>query len=300
MKVVDRRQFVWAAAMLFAATGAGAQGSAWSPFVSVTPVYQGKADLDGGGEVSAWSAIVRAGFIGTIDGGHRAGITLNFDHTDYSFSNPAAFGGTAPWGTVQRVGMAAPLAFALDGGYSLAIAPSVDWIMEKGADSGDALTWGAVVTATRRFADGNRLGIGFGAFDRLDETKFFPLFIVDWKLDDRWRLTNPLPAGPTGPAGLEIDYRFDGGWNLGLGAASRSTRFRLSETGRVAGGVGEERGVPVFLRATRSFGPAMQLNLYAGVVTGGELRIEDATGQLVRKVDFGSAPLLGATFSARF
>jgi hypothetical protein len=44
----------------------------------------------------------------------------------------------------------------------------------------------------------------------------------------------------------------------------------------------------------------MQLNLYAGVVTGGELRVEDASGQLVRKVDFGSPPLLGATFSVRF
>jgi hypothetical protein len=117
------------------------------------------------------------------------------------------------------VGVAAPLAFALDGGYSVAIAPSVDWIMDKGADSGDALTWVAVVTATRRFADGNRLGIGFGVFDRLDETKFFALFVLDWKLDDLWRLTNHLSAGPTGPAGLEIDYRFDVGWNLGLGTS---------------------------------------------------------------------------------
>lgn len=34
-------------------------------------------------------------------------------------------------------------------------------------------------------------------------------------------------------------------------------------------------------------------------IGGGELRLEDATGQLVRKLDFGSAPLLAATFSAR-
>lgn len=276
------------------------QGTGWVPFASVTPVYQGKGDLDGGGNYSAWSTILRAGIQGDLGGGRRAGVVLNYDYTDYAFSSGGAFGAVAPWGAVQRYGVAAPLSFAVGDGWSLGLSPSVDWIHEKGADAGESLTWGAVALATKVFADGNRLGFGLGVFDRLDETSIFPLLIVDWKLSDRWRLVNPLPAGPTGPAGLELDYRFDGGWNLGLGAARRTTRFRLSAAGPVANGVGEERGVPVFLRATRSLGPAVRLNLYAGLVTAGQLRLEDASGNVLRQVDFGTAPILGATLAARF
>jgi hypothetical protein len=44
----------------------------------------------------------------------------------------------------------------------------------------------------------------------------------------------------------------------------------------------------------------MSLNLYAGVVTAGELRIEDPSGRELSQVDFDTAPLFGATFSARF
>jgi hypothetical protein len=290
-----------ACATLLAALVTGAASAAeWRPFVSVTPLYQGKGDIDGGGDYSAWGAIVRAGVAADLGRGNRAGVTFNYDYTDYSFSNPASFGGVAPWNVVQRYGVGVPLSFALRDDWTLGVTPSFDWFRENGADSGESFTWGATVSATKRFADGNRLGLGVGVFDRIEKTTVFPFLVVDVRLTDRWRLINPLPAGPTGPAGLELDYRFDSGWNLGLGAAWRSTRFRLSESGPVPNGVGEERGIPVFFRATRSLGERTALNLYAGVVAGGQLTVEDPSGNELRKVDFDPAPLLGATFSTRF
>jgi len=284
----------------FAASGvAQAQGN-WRPSASITPLYLGNADIEGGGDYSVFSTIVRAGVVGSIGGPNLAGLTFNYDYSDYSFSNPAAFGGVAPWNVVRRYGVAAPLVFGVSDRWVLGFIPSVDWFRENGADEGESLTWGGVFSATRFFADGNRLGLGVGIFQRLEKTSVFPLLLVDWKLGDRWRLVNPLSAGPTGPAGLEIDYRLDGGWNLGLGAAWRTTRFRLSESGPVANGIGEERGFPVFLRATRNFGAGMTMNLYAGVVTAGQLRVEDPNGNAVREVDADPAPLVGVTFSARF
>jgi len=282
------------------AVHAQGQGGGWSQFGSLTAVYQGTADLEGGGNYSAWSTILRAGVLGDLGGGRRAGLVLNYDHSDYEFSSPSAFGGVAPWGTVLRYGLAAPLSFTRADGWSLGLTPSVDWIHEDGADVGESLTWGAIATATRFFPDGNRIGFGLGIFDRPGETRAFPLLLVDWRLSERWRLANPLPAGPTGPAGLELDYLLGGGWNLGFGAAWRSTRLRLSEGGPVPNGIAEEEGVPVFLRATRSFGPVGTLYLYAGVITSGRLSVEDASGQVQREVDFGTAPLFGATFSTRF
>jgi hypothetical protein len=291
-----------AAAVLLAATAiagsAQAQGN-WRPSASITPLYVGNSGIDGGGDYSMFGAVVRAGVTGSIGGANLAGLTFNYDYYDYSFSNPAAFGGVAPWNVVRRYGVAAPLMFGVSERWLLSVIPSVDWFRENGADEGEALTWGAVLSASRFFDGGNRLGLGVGIFQRFEKTSFFPLLLVDWKLGDRWRLVNPLSAGPTGPAGLEIDYRLDGGWSLGLGAAWRTTRFRLSETGPVANGIGEERGFPVFLRATRNFGNGIAVNLYAGVVTAGQLRVEDPNGNAVREVDVDPAPLVGVTFSAR-
>ncbi len=278
---------------------AGAQDSGWRSFVSVSPVFE-EADLDAGGNVSVSGVILRAGTSRGFGDGNRAGITLNYDYVDYSFDNPAAFGGVAPWNAVQRYGFSAPLSFAMSDGWTLGVTPSVDWFKENGAKSSDALAWGATFSAVKRFADGNVLGLGVGAFDRIEDTSLIPFLIVDWRFNKRWRLINPLAAGPTGAAGLELDYLFDNGWTMGLGAAYREARYRLSESGPVANGVGEIRGVPVFLRASRSIDRTFTLNAYIGAVAGGELRVEDPSGNLLRKEEFDLAPFVGINVTARF
>ncbi|MCA1789590.1 MAG: hypothetical protein LC667_06975, partial [Thioalkalivibrio sp.] len=88
------------------------------------------------------------------------------------------------------------------------------------------MVYGGIVSATRAFAPDRRLGFGVGVFGQLEETTVIPILIVNWRLSERWSLVNPLPAGPVGPAGLELDYRFDHGWRLGSGATSHSLRFR--------------------------------------------------------------------------
>ena len=277
-----------------------AEGTGWHPFVSITPVYQGNGDLDRGGDFSMGGVILRGGASYDLGGGNRAGVTLNYDYLDFSFSNPVAFGGVAPWNIVQRYGVTVPLSFEVGDGWSVGAAPSVDWYRENGADSGDSLVWGAAVSGSKRFEDGNRIGLGVGVFDQIEKTSVFPFLLIDWRLSDRWRLINPLPTGPTGPAGLELDYEFDGGWTAGVGASYRVLRFRLSETGPAPSGVGEERGVPIFLRVTRKFTDQMALHLYGGVVANGRLRVENSSGGLLREEDFDPAPLFGATFIARF
>lgn len=288
------------AAAAMTAGPAAAQAAGWRPFLSITPAYEGKGDLDQGGDFSVSRAVVRAGVTGQAAPGVGAGVTLNYDYHDYSFSRPAAFGGVAPWNIVQRYGVAVPLGFELRDGWSLGVAPSVDWFRENGADTGDALVWGANVSAIRRFADGNRIGLGIGAYDQIEKTSVFPFLIVDWRLSDRWRLINPLPAGPSGPAGLELDYVLGGGWEIGVGGAYRKLRFRLSDSGPVPDGVGEERGVPLYLRVTRDLGRQFAFHFWAGAVVAGEFRVEDSSGSRLRTEDFDPAPFVAATFTARF
>ena len=278
---------------------AGAAGTT-TTFVSVTPVYQGRADLDGGGDVRFDGVVLRGGMVFDLGRGNRAGITLAYDYLDYSFSIPQALGSNAPWGTLQRYGITAPLSFDVGSGWILGVAPAFDWFREKGAGSGDSFSWGATFSGTRRFADGNDFGLGVAVFDGIEDTLVFPFVTVDWRLGDRWRLINPLASGPTGPAGLELDYEFGNGWTAGVGAAWRVLRFRLSESGPTPNGIGEERGMPVFLRLTQQFGRQTALHLYGGVVLNGQLRIEDSSGGRLRQDDRDPAPLFGATFIARF
>lgn len=269
-------------------------------FVSVTPVYQPGAGLEDGGDVKFGGAVLRGGVISDLGSGKRAGITLIYDRLDYSFSNPAAFDLKVPWGVVQRYGVTAPLTMTLSSGWVLGATPSFEWFRENGARASDAFTWGATLSATRLFERGNMLGFGVAVFDRIEETLVFPFVTIDWRFGDGWRLTNPLAAGPTGPAGIELEHQFDSRWSAGVGAAWRSLRFRLSESGPTPNGIGEDSGVPVFLRVTHTFDKQASLHLYAGVVVNGQLRVEDASGRELRQEDVGTAPLFGATFIARF
>ena len=58
--------------------------------------------------------------------------------------------------------------------------------------------------------------------------------------------------------------------------------------------------MPLFLRATYAIRDQMALHLYAGVVVAGELRVDDSSGNRLRKVDFDPAPFFAATFTGRF
>ena len=295
---------VFASLALYGLAGAAqaqaqASAPAWRSFVSISPVFE-EADLDGGGDVSVGGAILRLGTSTGFGNGNRAGVTLNYDYFDYSFDNPTAFGGVAPWKILQRYGFSAPMSFALQDGWSLGVTPSVDWFRENGADTGDALVWGATMAAVKRFDDGNVLGLGLAAFSGIEENSFFPFPIVNWRFSPRWSLINPLAAGPTGPAGLELDYLSDSGWKFGAGFTYRQARYRLSQLGPVPNGVGEFSGVPIYLRASRQFDDTYTLNLYVGAVAGGELRVEDPTGRLLRKDDLDLGPIIAANLTVRF
>jgi hypothetical protein len=273
--------------------------SPWKSFISVSPVFE-TADLDRGGDVDVSGVLLRGGTIRQFGGGTSAGITLNYDYTDYSFNDAVAFGGVAPWGAVQRYGFTLPFTYGLRDGWSVSAVSSFDWFKENDASASDALAWGATFSALNRYANGNLVGIGLGAYDGIEEATLIPFPIVNWRFGERWLLRNPLAAGPTGPAGLELDYLFGNGWTLGVGATYRKVRFRLSDSGPTPNGVGEFAGVPVFLRASKTFAGSYTLNLYAGVVAEGQIRVENSSGKELRKEEFDLAPLVGLNVTARF
>ena len=97
-----------------------------------------------------------------------------------------------------------------------------------------------------------------------------------------------------------LSYQLAAGWTLGLGGASRSARFRLREHGPFPNGIGEERAIPLFGHVSGRFGRIFVLDVYAGALVGGELRVEDPGGNELHLRGYDPAPLLAAALSTRF
>lgn len=262
--------------------------------------YRFSADIDGGGDADALALYAGATFSHQVNRDFGIGLSLRFAYEDWSFSNPAAFGGTAPWGTIYRPGIAVPMTWAFDPTLRLIVNPSIEWAYEKDASSGDATNYGAIFALSKTFSPDLTLGLGAGVFREIGENEVFPIVLVDWKFAPGWRLGNPLPAGPAGGAGLEVVHTWNDRWELGLAAATRNYRFRLDRNGPVPNGIGEHREIPVVLRATWRIDRGTNVDFFAGAALNGRLRVSDRDNNHLVTEDIDPAPIVGMSIRARF
>ena len=290
-----------AAALLpTAALAAKPQPGEVSASAALSGIYQFDTDLDHGGDFH-WAAGIASGRVTRqITPQFSTGLALRYDYEDWKFSRPVAFGGVAPWSHLNAPNISLDLGYAFDSDLQVGISPLFGWAFESGAKTSDALTYGAILAATKVFSPSLMLGVGVGVVRQIDETKVFPFAIVRWQINDRWQLGNPFPAGPAGGAGLELTYAPDDHWEFAGGGAYRSTRYRLDDAGIAPGGIGENRFFPLFARVSRNFGAQTKVDLYAGVALGGRLKVQDANGTTIAKDDYSTAPLIGVTLSHRY
>ena len=74
---------------------------------------------------------------------------------------------------------------------------------------------------------------------------------------------------------------------------------RLDRDGMAPGGIGTEKSFPVWLRATRHLTKTLNLDLYGGLLPGGELRIEDSSGRELSTDNYQTTPFMALSFSWR-
>ncbi len=263
-------------------------------------LHQFGTAISGGGEFRVSRAFVNADVTGTAGSTTLLGLGLAYDREEYTFSEASGPSVPAPWGTIHRIGLSPSILHSISPDWRFLVSPSIGYEGEEGADPGDSLVYGVVISATKAIGPDLSLGLGAGAFRQIDRWRGFPFLAVRWQINDRWRLSNPLRVGPAGPAGLELAYSLDGGWEAAAGGAYRSYRFRLDEDGTVPGGIGETRGIPLFARLSRTWRGGWRADLYAGVVLGGELVIENGRGDRIRSASFDPAPLAGLFVTRRF
>jgi len=267
---------------------------------AVTGIAQFNTDFDQGGSFH-WAGVLASGsvlrqFTPQVAGG----LALRYDYESWHFDNPAAFGGQAPWSSLNRAQVAATLLYAPEKDWQILVVPSVEWDFESGASTGDAVTYGAVVSAAKSFSPNLRLGVGVAAFRQIYRNRVLPFPVIDWKIDEHWSISNPLQAGPAGGAGLELNYAFNEATQIGVGGSYRSFLYRLDRNALVDNGIAEINYVPVFLRVTQRLGPRLNLDFYAAALTGGKLTLKNDSGNDVTNDAFKTAPAVGITLRGTF
>lgn len=267
---------------------------------SISGIAQLETDLDNGGNFRWSGGVVAGSLTRQMSREFSVGLLLRYDYEHWSFSTPNAFGGTAPWGNINRPRVGLNFGYQPTADLAVFVAPQIEWDYETGASANNAKNYGAIVGATKVFSPTLVLGLGAGVYRQIDENKVFPFLIVNWQIDDKWRLRNPLQAGPAGGAGLELAYAIDAHWEVAGGGSYREYRFRLRDDGPTPGGIGQNRGVPLFARLSRKLGPKGRIDLHAGAVVGGRLEVADASGNTSASSDYRTAPLFAITAAFDF
>ncbi|MBR9987154.1 MAG: hypothetical protein KFF68_14730 [Desulfosarcina sp.] len=267
---------------------------------SYTPTYQFETDMDSGGSFDVQRHFLRFDISRFIDRHWTVGLGLSLDYERWDFSGLDGLAGVDLWNEIFRPGISLPVIYSTGGKWRFGIIPSIDFAGASGAEAGESLSYGAVLSAAYAFGPDLMLGLGTGIFERLDQSEVFPFVVINWKINDRLRLTNPFRAGPVGPAGLELVYAPDDSWEMSIGGAYRSYRFRLDDSSAVADGIGEVDFWAPFLRVGRPMGEHYRLDFNGGAVVGGGITIEDENGNQLGKTDYDTAPFVGVTLKGQF
>lgn len=290
---------------LIAATSAHAQPPAerspWTFAVGMSVAAFDDANLDGGGNVGLDFASVSLSAGYSVSPQTSVGLGVQVAENEFSFSGNGAVASLAPWSDVTLTTVSLPMRFGIDRQWSVSVIPSYQRAGDDGAISSDSGRYGAVFAVSYAVSARQYVGLGFSYFTGLDDDTVLPIVLVDWQFDDHWRLTNPLTAGPTGPAGLELVRSFDNGWEAGIGGAYRSLRFRLaSDNASAPGGTGTYSGTIGFLRAQYRFNPQLSMALFAGLRFNGELEVHAKGGRTLYSEGVGTVPMIGISLSGRF
>lgn len=267
---------------------------------SLTGINQFSTGLDQGGNFNWFETDARLRMTRQFSSEWAAGFSVGYGYDKWFWNDARAFGNQAPWKNISTPSIGLSVQYSPLPGLIFAFNPSIEWAAEDGVGTAGSSIYGAVISAANRFNKDLTLGIGAGVFRELGETKVFPYLVVNWKITDKLTLRNPLPAGPAGGAGLELAYAIDSQWSVGVGGAYRKYRFRLNDSGPFAGGVGQNRMIPVFARVSYAFTPSTALDFYASAVTGGIVQAESADGSRSQSVGYNTGLGLALNFSHRF
>ncbi len=268
--------------------------------VRVMPVYQFPSNVDGGGDLGVFSLFSYADVSKQINEKWGIGLGLKYQFDNYDFSGLTAFYVPRPWKEVQHAGISVPIFYTLNNKWEFILIPQGQFSGEFGARFGDGLVYGGGAAVRYSFGPKTRVGIGVAAYYYLEQARVFPFLVLNLNLTERITLTNPFHLSPAGPAGVVASYKLNRQWDIGVGGAIRSYRFRLDYDGPIPNGIGEYESFPLFVRLAYKPFPEATIAIYGGLSVYNRLRVEDRDGNRLYESSQDVAPLIGGSIYGKF
>lgn len=212
--------------------------------------------------------------------------------------------GAVPWTNAQAVTALGFANWQIDRQWSLNLGLRFGFAGEPQARLADSLTGGGNLALSYAFSKKLSLGAGVLVSSQIeDDPLIIPIVVVYWQVTDSIVVSNVLgpEAYPTG-AGIEVAWRPDRVSEISIGTRYEVRRFRLDDTGpeRRRRGVGEDSGLPLWLRATWRFSNGIRVDLVGGVSLMNEYRLDDRYGKRISSADLDPAPFVAGFMSWRF
>ena len=278
----------------------GESMSPWAYSIRGGAVQQFESDLDEGGAYSADRFYIQAGANRLMGPRRFAGLSIGYGYDNYTFAGDSGFSGLDPWSNVNTLRLSAPIRWPVREKWALFALPTLRATAQSGANLGEGLSGGILGGASYKISETLSIGPGLGLLTDIEEgISAFPILLVDWKITSSLALRTGRGLAATRGPGLELGWDPSQAWSLAVGARYDSFRFRLDDDGPSPGGVGEEKGFPVYLSASYNAIPRLRLSALGGMTFGGSLRLEDERGDLIAQSDYDPAPFLGLVFDIK-
>lgn len=278
------------------------QQGPWSFRIDGGAAHQSEADLkDSDGKFSLDRWFVSAGVNYAWDRRNTLGLSVGGGRSDYEFNEQSTFGGGEPWGEIEDLRLSATARFKISKTGTGILIPTLRYNGESGADSGDSRTYGLFAAAAWRVNEGLTIGPGVGIFSKLEDgTRAFPILIIDWKINERWRLATGRGLAASQGPGLTLSYEVSQRWKLALTGRYENLEFRLDDEDLAPDGIGRDQSFPLVFSGVFDANELASFSIFAGVELGGKLKLKNEFDEVLDESSYDPAAIIGATIELRF
>ena len=253
--------------------------------------YRSDADIDGGGEFSELAFSIRGGpsFAFRDDIKLIAWGSYRFSHYDFKDF------GVDPWENIHTFRATPLVNYTMNEQWSFYGGPTFGISGEEGADFGHSFTAGGLAGVSYKVHDRLSVGGGLGIFSQIeDDARLLPFITANWQFLDQWNLRVGFSeVAASGGIGAEVTYDFNPQWKFGAGFQFQQKRFLLDEDGPVPSGVGQDKSVPIYVKAGWQATERTLVEFLVGVNAGGEVLLEDQNEREIAEEDYDPSAIIG-------
>lgn len=273
--------------------GRGVGRTGWGLDVRAAWLHVFDTQLDAGGDFAADRFALQAGISYSPRPGLPLTVSIGYRYDGYDFDG-GALGAASPWEDIHSLRASIPIFAPLGERFFLLAVPVVRTTIEDGAAWDDGVTWGGFGGIGFRVNDRLSIGPGVGYLTEIEDGgSVFPIVLVQWKITPNLSLETGRGLGATQGPGVFLHWKPSSRWQVSLGGRYERLRFRLADRGPAPGGVGEDKSFGVVLAGRYQAGRRVYVSGSIGLGFLGEMRLEDAQGDLVDKDEYEVSFLAG-------